>query len=99
MVERVAPNEGYLTTDLSTDERKRLFEHDKLALWKMQENNGRFDAVVKLIREMHFEQGLPAEEITERMIATYPGILDGKRVSEKRVEILAYIKKVIYQKD
>ncbi len=99
VVDKVAANEGYLTTSVSIKERRRLFKQDKLALWQMQKHNARFDALVQQVRQMHFENGLSAEQITDWMIATYPRILDGKKNSERQAEILAYIKKVIYQQN
>jgi hypothetical protein len=98
-VDKVAANESYLTNNLSVQERKRLFKRDKLALEQMRRHNAFFDALIQQMRKMHFEQGLNAEQITDWMIANYPSVLDGKRISESRPEVLAYIEKVINHKE
>lgn len=99
IIGKVEVNEGYLVNNLPIAERRKLFKQDKKALERARKFNTHVDAWVQKIRQLHFEQDLSAEQITDWMIATYPQLLNRKRISEERVEILAYIKKVIYQQD
>ncbi len=99
IIGKVPVNEIYLATNLPPAERRKLFELDKKALDRAREFNIQVDAWVQRIRELHFEQELSADQITDWMIATYPQALNGKRISEGREEILCYVKKVIYQRN
>lgn len=99
IISNVEVNEGYLVNDLPTEEKGKLFKRDKKALERAREFNTHIDAWVEKIRQMHFEQNLSAEQITDWLIANYPQILNGKRISEVRAETLAFIKKAIYQQN
>ena len=92
---KVAVNEGYLTTNLSNADRKRLFSGDEKALEKMWEHNAKMDSFILEIRRAHVDEGLSAEQITESLIKSNPGML----FKMGRAEILAYIKRVLLQEN
>ena len=99
IIGKVEVNEGYLVNNLPAEEKRKLFKQDKKALGRAREFNTRIDTWVEKIRQMHFEQDLSAEQITDRLIENYPQILNGKRISEVRAETLDFIKKAIYQQN
>lgn len=93
MISRVPVDETFLASNLSEAERQRVIDQDRNTLDRMQQYH---DRMIRQIRAMHFTEGLNAGEIAD---ALYRKSYRMKNFEEQRMELIEYIKKVIYQED
>ena len=100
MISSVPANETFLTNNLSEAERNRVINRDRNTLNRMQQRDATADRMIRQIRELHFTEGLSAEEIAEVLYRkSYRMSNMGKVAEEQRKGLVEYIKKVIYQED
>jgi hypothetical protein len=96
MLQNVAVDEAYLTNSISSAERLRLINRDNRALERANDAKREIEEIVTQIADLHFNEKLTAEEITDYLLAPQLINLHDVRVIRRmKMQTLHYVDTVI----
>lgn len=96
MLNKVAVDEAYLTTDLSKEERQRVIDNDAEALERGRIFDAETNRFIREINFLHYIGKLDAEKISEfYLLARFVENLDEKMYEQEKKELIDYINRVI----
>ncbi|MBO9728237.1 MAG: hypothetical protein J7623_06320 [Chitinophaga sp.] len=98
MINKVAVDEAYLTTNLTSIERKRFIHGHPDAIERSEIAEMQIQQAITEIRQLHFIKKLDAEQIAELYLISEVGFGD-KRYNIEKAKMIAYINKVIAAED
>ncbi|MBV8255532.1 MAG: hypothetical protein JO154_23245 [Chitinophaga sp.] len=94
IVESVAPNEVFLSTDRTQIERLRIIDRDPAILQEKRIFDERREQFIQQIIELHFSELMSPEQITNLYMEAGPRLSEEDYAKEKK-ELLRYVEKVI----
>ncbi|WP_298518110.1 hypothetical protein [uncultured Kordia sp.] len=93
LISKIAVDTTYLTTDLSTEERKKLIAHDELAVLKAAYHDIHTDSFIEEITFLHFQGNLDSNTI-----AAFYQLNQKALNAEDKAKLIDYINEVIAHK-